>query len=257
MKSKQSVGLSGIVSYLDRELRVKEISDSSNNGLQVQNSGRVLKVCCGVDASLEFFEAAAQRDADLLIVHHGISWDDSLKRITRLNYLRLKFLIDHDMALYASHLPLDAHERYGNNVLICRALGLKKLEPFGVYRGTKIGMMGSVSGGESYIRFRKEVESAFGRKLLEMNFGPARVNRVAVVSGGGCGSLPEAEEAGADMFVSGEPTLAGRNLLKDAGMNALFGGHYVTERFGVEALAGVISRKFGVQAEFIDLGIKD
>jgi len=257
MKRKNGVSLSGVVSYLDRELRVKAIQDSSNNGLQVQNSGKVVRVCCGVDASLEFFEAAGERKADLLIVHHGISWDDSLQRITRLNYLRLKFLMDHDMALYGCHLPLDAHERYGNNVLICKALGLKGLEPFGVYRGTKIGMIGSVAGGESYIRFRKRVEAAFGRKLIEMNFGSSKVSRVAVVSGGGCGSLSEAEEAGADMFVSGEPTLAGRNLLKDSGMNALFGGHYVTERFGVEALAGVMRRKFGVQAEFINLGIKD
>ncbi len=90
-----------------------------------------------------------------------------------------------------------------------------------------------------------------------MNFGPGTVKKVLIVSGGGCGLLSDAEEIGADMFVSGEPNLAGRNFLKDSGMNGLFGGHYATEVHGVKALAGLGKRKFGVQAEFVDLGLTD
>jgi len=255
MTKTKSTSLSSIVSYLDRELRVREIADSSNNGLQVQNSGKITKVACGVDASLEFFEAAADIGANLLIVHHGLSWKDSLKRITRLNYKWLSFLINNDMALYASHLPLDAHMKYGNNVLIARALGLKNLKPAGVYHGTKIAVVGNVPGGMAYNGFVKKVKNAIGAEVKEMNFGPKRVRKVFVVSGGGCGSLDAAEEEGADTFVSGEPTLAGRNFLRDAGMNGLFGGHYVTETFGVKALAALVKKKFGLPAEFIDLGI--
>ena len=108
--------------FLDRELHVTDFKDSSNNGLQVDNSGRVGRVCCGVDASLEFFEAAQRRGADMLICHHGLSWNDSLKRITDLNYRKIAFLMRHDMALYACHLPLDAHPRYGNNAVLARML---------------------------------------------------------------------------------------------------------------------------------------
>jgi len=244
------------VSYLDKELRIREISDSSNNGLQVENAGKVMRVACGVDASLEFFEAAQKRGANLLIVHHGLSWKDSLKMITHLNYKWIKFLVDNDMALYGCHLPLDTHPKHGNNVLIGRALGLKNLKPFGAYEGSKIAWSGNIPAGMKYVQFRQNVAKVFGRELMEMNFGPGLVKNVVVVSGGGCGLLSDAVEAGADMFVSGEPTLAGRNLLKDAGLNGLFGGHYVTEMFGVKALAEVVKRKYGIPAEFIDLGIK-
>ena len=257
MKKAKSASLSSIVSHLDRELRIHEIADSSNNGLQVQNSGKVRKVCCGVDASVEFFEEAKERGADLLIVHHGISWRDSLKSITRLNYKRIKLLMDSDIALYACHLPLDTHPKYGNNVLIGKALGLKHLKPFGSYEGSKIAWSGTIPSGMRYAQFRKKAEKIFGRELHEMKFGLGTVKKVVVVSGGGAGMINDAVEAGADMFVSGEPTLAGRNLLSDAGMNGLFCGHYTTETFGVKALAEVVKKKFGVSAEFIDMGIME
>lgn len=257
MKKPKDASLRSIVSYLDCELKVREISDSSNNGLQVENSGRIRKVCCGVDASLEFFAEAKKRGADMLIVHHGISWRDSLKSITRLNYKRIKFLVDNDIALYACHLPLDTHPKYGNNVLIGRALGLKHLKPFGSYEGSKIAWSGSIPAGMKYSLFKKKVETAFGRKLAEMNFGPGTVRNVVVVSGGGSGMISDAVECGADMFISGESTLAGRNLLRDEGINGLFGGHYVTETYGVKALADVVRKKFGVSADFIDMEIME
>lgn len=257
MKKAGRTSLFSIASSLDAELGVEAMDDSSNNGLQVQNSGRVTKVCCGVDASLEFFEAARERGGNLLIVHHGLSWGDSLKRITRLNYRLVKCLMDNDMALYACHLPLDAHAKLGNNILLCRALGLTNLRRFAVYRGSMIGWMGSVPGGVSRAAFRKRYEKVLGRHVEAMDFGPSTVRKVGVVSGGGCGSLQDAEAEGLDTFVSGEPTLAGRNFAKDCGMNAFFGGHYATERFGAEALGRFVSKRFGLPSEFIELGIKN
>jgi putative NIF3 family GTP cyclohydrolase 1 type 2 len=161
------------------------------------------------------------------------------------------------MALYGAHLPLDLHPKYGNNALISRALGLKSVRPFGEYHGSRIAVVGCIPGGMSYSAFRKRAEKAMGRELKEMHFGGEVVRKVAVVSGGGCSLIPEAHEIGADMFLCGEPTLSGRNFLSDAGMNGLFGGHYVTERFGVEAMGRVLEKRFGVPAEFVDLGIKD
>ncbi|HUU46025.1 MAG TPA: Nif3-like dinuclear metal center hexameric protein [Acidobacteriota bacterium] len=127
--------LQKIVSFLDRQLNIAAFQDDSNNGLRAQNSGKVQRACVGVDASMAFFERAAERKADLMICHHGLSWGDSLKRITGLNYRRMKFLLDRDMALYACHLPLDAHPRLGNNAQICKALGLTGLKPFGFSHG--------------------------------------------------------------------------------------------------------------------------
>ncbi len=250
------IPLKKIISFLDRELNLTAFNDDSQNGLQVENSGRICRVCSGVDASMEFFEKAAERKADLLICHHGISWGDSLKRITGLNYSRLKFLMDHDMALYACHLPLDAHPRLGNNALICEKIGLKSIKPFGVHHGIALGFCGNLPKAFSYDKFKEQVRSIFGKIVGTMDFGKKKVRTVAVVSGGGAGEIAEAGESGIDVFVSGEPRLMAYHLAQEYRINAIFAGHYATEVFGVQAVGSLLAEKFGLEAEFINTAIR-
>jgi dinuclear metal center YbgI/SA1388 family protein len=240
-----------IVSFLDRALNVAAFTDRSNNGLQVENSGRTGTVCCGVDASMAFFEAAAARGAGLCICHHGLSWEDSLKHITGLNYRRLAFLIRRDVALYAAHLPLDAHARYGNNAQIARVLGLRRRKPFGRHRGVDLGFEGVLPRPMRYGRFLDLVRRNVGGALRTMDFGPKTVRRVAVVSGGAAGDVAEAGEKGIDVFLSGEPTLEAWHLAQEHGVNAVFAGHYATETFGVRALVPLLKRRFRCKTEFI------
>ncbi len=248
--------LQDIVSFLDRELDVKSIADESNNGLQVENSGRVARVCAGVDASLEFFEEAAKRKADLVICHHGLSWGDSLKRISGLNYRRLKFILDHDIALYACHLPLDLHPRLGNNAQICKAFGLRGLKPFGVYHGIPVGFRGSLPRAVPYAAFKAFCQRVFGNTVATMDFGKRIIRTVGVVSGGGADQIDDAGQLGIDVYISGEPKLMAFNLAREYGINAVFAGHYATEGFGVKALANLLSSRFGLKTEFINLGIR-
>ncbi|MFN2351220.1 MAG: Nif3-like dinuclear metal center hexameric protein [Kiritimatiellia bacterium] len=242
-----------LAGHLDKELSVSDFSDVSHNGLQVEAQGPVRRVCCGVDASLEFMEQAASRKADLLICHHGLSWGDSLSRITGLNYNRLKFLLNHNMALYACHLPLDAHRRLGNNAQLSAALGLRRLRRFGWYNGVQIGFAGFLPRAMPYERFKVRVCKLLKTELRTMDFGPGLVRTVAVVSGGAADELDEAGRAGVDVFLSGEPKLSAWHLAREYGVNAVFGGHYATETFGVRALAEWLNRRFGLRAEFVDL----
>jgi len=237
---------------LDRELKPEAFRDDSHNGLQVANSGRpVRKVAVGVDASAAFFDAAAEAGADFLICHHGVSWGESLARLTGMTWRRVRLLFERDMALYASHLPLDAHPRLGNNAQIARALGLRRLRPFGLYHGNRIGVMGETATAVSYERFLRQVEHRFGGPVQSMAFGPKRIQRVAVVSGGGADLLAEAAEAGADLFLSGEPRLSAWHTAKELGLHAVFAGHYATETFGVKALAQWVTRQTGLPTLFI------
>ena len=247
---------SDIATYLDKLLRIDEFKDASNNGLQVARRGAVKKVCCGVDASMQFFREAQARGADFLICHHGMSWGDSLKCITGLNYERVSYLVEHNMALYASHLPLDAHPKHGNNAQIAKALGLQELKPFGVYNGKEIGFSGTLPRAQRYMAFKKRVQRALGVDQLQtMDFGPGTIRTVGIVSGGAAGEVEEAGKAGLDAYISGEPGLVAYALAQEYGVNALFGGHYATEVFGVRALAPVVAKRFRVKAEFIDFGI--
>lgn len=244
-----------LVRFLDRELKLTLFDDSSNNGLQVANSGTVERVCCGVDASMEFFREARARGANLLVCHHGLSWGDSLKHITGLNYERLAFLIRNDMALYAAHLPLDAHPRLGNNAQICRALGLRSLKPFGEYHGQMIGFEGVLPKPMRYATFKKRAATIFGREPQTMDFGKRMVKTVAVVSGGAAGEIDEAGRKGIDVYVSGEPALMAYSLAQEYGVHAVFGGHYATEVFGVRALTGLIRKRFAIPAEFVSFDV--
>ncbi len=245
--------LKRIVELLDREMRIEDYPDASHNGLQVENRGRITKVCCGVDASMEFFEKARARGADMVLCHHGISWGDSLKRITGLHYRRLSFLIGNNIALYACHIPLDAHSRMGNNALLCRALGISGRKRFGDYRGKPIGYHGQLRRSEKISQFRKRVEGVLGREVRSLEFGTKTVHKVGVVSGGGSDWIEEAARLGLDAFLTGEATLEGYNLARDCGINVIFGGHYATESFGVRALGSALERAFSVQSEFVDM----
>lgn len=248
--------LNTIVDYLDSELRINDFTDSSNNGLQVENSGNIKKVCCGVDASMEFFEAANAAGANLLICHHGMSWGNSLAHITDLNYSRIRYLMENDMALYASHLPLDAHPKYGNNAVIAESLGLKNLKPFGMYNGSYIGVEGALAKPMTYAAFKKKVSRAMGgAELQSMDFGKKKVQTVAVVSGGAAGEVAEAGQKNIDVYVSGEAGLVAYSLAQEYGVNAVFAGHYATEVFGVKALGQLLQKRFSVKSEFLDFRI--
>ncbi len=244
-----------IVAFLDELLQPGSFQDSSNNGLQVENSGRVERVCCGVDASLEFFQEAERREAGLVICHHGLSWGDSLKRITDLNYRRVGFLLKNDLALYACHIPLDAHPRYGNNACMAKALGLRQLKPFGAYHGRDIGFRGTLPAAMTLTKLAARLQQITGNAVTVMDYGKPTVRTVAMVVGGGAVALDEAARLGVDVYLSGEPNLGAYTMARDLGMNALFGGHYATETFGVQALGKLLARRFGVQAEFIDLKV--
>ena len=135
--------LAEIVPYLDRYLEVQNFPDSPGavNGLQIENSGRVRRIAAAVDGSTQTLQKAADRKADLLIVHHGFFWS-GLQPITGILARQIRFAFENDIAVYAAHLPLDAHPVVGNNACLARAVGLKSLKPFLEYQGRCIGVRG-------------------------------------------------------------------------------------------------------------------
>ena len=249
--------LSEIVAELDSALRLAEFADDySNNGLQVEGAhGGVAKICFGVDASPTFYEEAIRRGADLLVVHHGISWGASLARIAGPNYQLVVPLVKADAALYAAHLPLDAHPELGNNAGLARALGLENLQPFGTYHGHVIGMKGAFAEPIPWTAVLERLrEICPDGELRHVDAGASPVVRtVGVVSGGGADEFPQAVDEGLDAFVTGEIHLQDYTSLLTRPIHYAAAGHYATERFGVQALARHLAAKFPVECEFIDL----
>lgn len=245
-----------LIKTMADELGLERFKDISNNGLQVDSSrNNIVKVCTGVDATLPFLRAAREAGADMVLCHHGISWGDSLKRITGLNYDIVKFLMDADMALFACHLPLDAHPVIGNNAKICEALGLTDRRPFGEYHGETIGFAGSLPSPMDRDAFAGLVHEKIGGTLRTATFGKQVIATVGVVSGGASEMAGQAIDQGLDAFLDGEIDLISYNECLQRGMNLFAPGHYATERFGVRALGEWVAGKFGVAHEFIDFDI--
>ena len=245
-----------LVKALDEKLCIANFSDVSNNGLQVDStSNRISKVCTGVDASLPFFEAAAERGADMVVCHHGISWGDSLKYMTGLNFRLVECLMRHHIALWACHLPLDAHPELGNNACLCDVLGLDDRKPFGFYHGQYIGFRGSLPKPVSREALAELLRLKVSPRLDVHPFGTDEIRTVGVISGGGSDSAAEAAKEGLDAFVTGESNLGSHNFCLQSGLNLFASGHYATERFGVRAVGDWIAKTFGISHEFIDFDI--
>ncbi|MBA3064011.1 Nif3-like dinuclear metal center hexameric protein [Candidatus Woesearchaeota archaeon] len=240
--------LKEIVEFLDGELGVKDVEDSSNNGLQVSGNKEIKKIAFAVDACMEVFEKA--KDFNMIIVHHGISWDDSLKHLTGINYSRVKFLVDNNISLYAAHLPLDKHPKHGNNAELCRIFGLKHIHGFGNYHEQIIGFAGEKE--ISLKEFVKEINKKLNIKCKVFDFGNEKIKNIGVVSGGGSSALNEAIEKSLDCFVTGEIPHHSYQLAKEGKINLIAAGHYSTETLGVKALMNILKEKFKVEVKFID-----
>ncbi|HUX06128.1 MAG TPA: Nif3-like dinuclear metal center hexameric protein [Acidobacteriota bacterium] len=240
-----------LVDYLNQLLRLDEISDASQNGLQVQCPERIEKIGFAVDAALETFEEASRQGMQLLIVHHGLYWKD-VQLAVDAHYQRLKVLFDAGIGLYAAHLPLDSHELYGNNSQLAELLGLIDVSPFGEYHGEIIGRLAHAADKLTRDELRERIDSAIGTKCLFLPFGKDRVEKVAIVSGGGADLLPQAIDERCDAFITGEHSHSAFHVAKEGGINLYFAGHYATETLGVKALQDLIANEFNVETGFID-----
>ncbi len=230
-----------------------EGADPSRNGLQVENSGgTVSRVAFAVDACLETVRRAASAGAGMLVVHHGLFWRDA-ERVVGGHYRRLKALLDADMALYASHLPLDAHPSVGNNAGLAARLGLQSLEPFGDWHGATIGLRGTIPDGVTLAELLARLDPDRIMTPRVLPFGPERISSVAVVSGGGADELYQAIECGADCFVTGEIGHEEYHHALENGISVVAAGHYATETVGPRLLMAEFARATGTDSVFIDV----
>ncbi len=240
-----------IVRYCDGILRTADIEDYDGalNGLQVENNGTVTRIAAAVDASVATVKLALREQADLLLVHHGLFWS-ARHPWTGHNYDLLRLLVGNNLAVYSSHLPLDLHPRLGNNARLCAALGFRNLKPFFHEKDQCLGF-------QTRTRMARDTLATRLGRVLDGDVrvlpgGPAVCQRIGVVTGGGGSQLNRAAEEGVDTFITGEGPHWTFALAQELGINALYGGHYATETFGVKALAAELSRKFRVPWRFID-----
>ncbi len=242
-----------LIAYLDNYLRVKEIEDSSQNGLQIEGPEEVARVAFAVDGCQAAFEQAVAAGAQLLIVHHGLFWDKPLRLVGPL-FRRVRTLIDGRCGLYASHLPLDFHSEVGNNAELARLLELKDTRAFGEYHGSKLGIGGVLDPPLPLDTLTERLAQATGESPVRvLAHGLEEASQVGCISGGAAFLMDQVADAGFDTFVTGETSHTFFHQAAEWGLNVIYGGHYATETLGVKALARHLAEKFDLETTFLDI----
>ena len=261
--------LEDIIAEADRLLEPERFEDYCLNGLQVPANPsldpaharpEIERIATGVSAHAELFELAAEREAQLLLVHHGMFWGPGFRSIDAQLRRRLQLLFDANIALAAYHLPLDAHPELGNNALIAKALAgagadAPSLEPFATHRGTPIGCIATLAPdpGMPAADLFEATAGLTARTPLVFDAGPAHVKRLAIVSGAGADYLADAAAANADALLTGEAPERAMAEARELSLHLIAAGHYATETFGIRALGERLAARFGLEHVFLDV----
>lgn len=251
-----TASLAEVSRYLDGYLRIAEVPDEAGavNGLQVENRGEIGSIVAAVDASQATIdgvvrEVTAGDRPPLLLVHHGLFWDGNQPVVGR-RYRRIRALLEHDIAVYAAHIPLDLHPEVGNNAVLARDLGLSAAVGFDSYKGVALGVMGDLTLPREELLRR--LEQRLGSPARLIPGGPEVTGRVGVITGGAGGRIGAAAAAGCDTFITGEGAHYTYFDAMELGLNVIYAGHYASETVGVQALAAHLSARFGLPWVFHD-----
>jgi dinuclear metal center YbgI/SA1388 family protein len=239
-----------ILTFARELLDLDSFHDYGPMGLQVVGADEVTKIAASVSSSLEAFQRAKDAGAQMLLVHHGQYWEDEPRIVDLAMRRRLQTLFDGDITLAAYHLALDAHPEIGNNIIVARELGISEPERF-----LEWGFGGALREPTGLDGLADRLEAITGRKPQVFEGGARRIQRVAIVTGGGAKLVREAASAGYDAYITGEPAEPTLHLARELGIHFLAGGHYATETFGIKALAETLAAEFSLDWEFVDVPV--
>jgi dinuclear metal center YbgI/SA1388 family protein len=247
-----------VATYLDDLLQTSTVQDypGALNGLQLANDVPVTGVAAAVDFSRRAVEACIEQGGNLLIVHHGMFWQ-GVRPFVGSQYRRIKLLLDNQIAVYSSHLPLDMHANVGNNVLLAAKLGLTPSRGFAHSKGVAIGVAGDaeILTSDLVNRAKKFVAEYQGSVVTTANTKNRMTRKWGLCTGAGAGSdtLDEARNAGIDTLIVGEGPHWTAVAAEDEDLCVIYAGHYATETPGVQAIAARVAEKFSLPWSFINL----
>ncbi|WP_408058760.1 Nif3-like dinuclear metal center hexameric protein [Undibacterium rivi] len=241
-----------LAQFLEAELQLARVRDYCPNGVQVEGRNEIKRIVTGVTASLALLNEAVRLQADAVFVHHGYFWRGEDMRVIGQKHKRLKLLLQHDISLFAYHLPLDMHPLIGNNARLAHELGLQAEGRFG---DDELGWIGhSVMPEIATVgQFALHIEACLGRSPLLIGEPAAPLGKIAWCTGAAQGMLDAAISAGASVYLSGEISEPTVHLARESDVAYLACGHHATERYGIQALGGLLAEKFGIEHIFVDI----
>ena len=235
-------------------LQPERFKDYGPNGLQVEGKAEVKKIVSGVTASVALIDAAIERDADAIFVHHGLFWRGQDGRVTGWMKQRLQKLLAHDINVYAYHLPLDAHPTLGNNAQLGQLFGFTPQEhgEFGRFGEQDLGWLGMTTHS-SYASLAQHINFNLNRQVTGIEAAQRAIKKVAWCTGGAQGYFEAAIAAGADVFITGEISEPQAHYAREMGVAYIACGHHASERYGAPAVAAHVAQQLELEHEFVDI----
>lgn len=244
------VALKQLSAYCDDFLNIADFQDYCPNGLQVEAGDNVTRLVTGVSASLALIEAAVERQADALLVHHGYFWKGENPCLTGMKGRRIRTLMENGLSLLAYHLPLDMHPEVGNNARLAHYLGIVEVAPSAACKDLWVGRLPTPMRAVEFAGF---IQNSLLREPLHIGLPDAYISSVGWCTGGAQDYIEIAAEAGVDAFISGE--ISERTVLqaRELGIHYYAAGHHATERYGVQCLGEKLAEVFQLEHQFVDI----
>jgi len=239
--------------YLEQLLNTRAIKDYCPNGLQVEGKSAIKKIIGGVTASQALIDRAIEDSADAVLVHHGYFWKGEREAITGIKKARIKALLDHDISLFAYHLPLDIHPDYGNNAQLAKLFDLRVTGGLEPDNRNSVGLMGELSSPLSSEQFRQKVSKVLGRDAMMIGDPNKEISTIGWCSGAAQSMIDMAVAQEADAYLSGEISEPTVHIARETGITYISAGHHATERYGVKALGEHLQSQFDIEFVFVDI----
>ena len=259
-KFTHSVSRDELSVYLDDHLQVARIKDYCPNGLQVQGKPIIKTLISGVTASIALIEEAIALKADAIMVHHGWFWKNDDARVIGQLHSRLKLLMDHEINLFAFHLPLDVHPVLGNNAQLAKVMGWRPLKgPERAFLGSALPLDGLIWEGrpeasqKTLGQLARSISGRLGRDPLVIGDLNKPIKRIAWCTGGAQGYINQAIEMKVDAYISGEVSEQTFHAAEESGVAYIAAGHHATERYGIGALGEFVAQKYKLKHQFVDI----
>jgi len=247
------VMLEDVLKELKTLLRPEQFSDYCPNGLQVEGKQEIRRMVTGVTACQALIDRAITLEADLILVHHGYFWRGEDASVTGIKRTRIRTLLQHDISLLAYHLPLDVHPLLGNNAQLGKLLGFAVNGDLGKQNNNSIGLTGTLAQPLEGEAMCAMLQDKLGRLPLHVPGVARPIRTVAWCTGAAQDFINLALKAGVDAYITGEASEQTVHIARESGLHFFAAGHHATERYGVQAVAEHLVRRFGIAHEYVDI----
>lgn len=242
-----------LINYLDNLLNSAQFRDYCPNGLQIEGRAELSTVVSGVSASDALIDAAIDRGADALLVHHGYFWRGEEANIAGMRRRRIAKLLANDINLIAYHLPLDAHQLYGNNAQLAQRLNIVINQYIDVDGQPGLFVIGELATAMPADDFAQWISTQLSRPPLHLAGDERLIKRVALCTGGAQRYLQLAIDHQVDAYITGEASEPCFHMAQESGVHFYAAGHHATERYGVQALGEHLVERYGIRHEYVEL----